>query len=167
MYACAPSPARSIIFAVLATIPCVVLVATRTAGPGAPALGPPPLPMPMTELHVSSTASAMPPCEHWAEDFSLRDAMQICSTWADLETNEHWMFGVRAQIVQHRVVGMSLMQIDHDCDACFDREADGRAERERYTLASVTTCMREQLEKATFIDDTCVLDTRWAIKNDW
>jgi hypothetical protein len=115
----------------------------------------------------NSTPALLPPCEHWPDDLSLRSAMQTCSMYAHLETNERWLFEVRAQIIDHRMADMVLTEIDRHCDYCFDREAEGREERARLTIAAVTACMREQLSSAKFSEDTCTLDTRWAIQSDW
>jgi len=141
-------------------------IAAARATPSSPSL------TPRVELTVPEDQLTSPPalgttCEHWALDFSLRAAMQTCSMWADLELNEHWLFSVRATIANHRMVDMFITEIDHDCDACFDWQAEGRTERARYTVRAVEACMREQLASATFEDDSCELDTRWAIQSDW
>jgi hypothetical protein len=149
----------------LAALTAVVVVITATRS--SPSLEP------RVEVAIPEDQLASPrtlgTCNVWPNDFGLRDAMQTCSTWARLETNERWLFGVRATIENHRVVDVLITYIDYDCDACFDDEADGRAERARYTVSAVQTCMREQLASATFEDDrdSCTLDTRWSIQNDW
>jgi len=126
---------------------------------------------PMIDVPVeqaSAPPALLPPCEHYPEDLSLRSAMQTCSMYADLETNEHWFFEVRAHIVDHRMTDMVLTNIDRDCDHCFNSDdVDDRQERARFTLAAVTACMREQLASATFNEDSCTLDTRWSIRSDW
>jgi hypothetical protein len=126
---------------------------------------------PRVDVAIPDDQLAMPAtlgtCERSALDSSLRAAMQTCSMWADLETNEKWLFSVRATIEDHKMVDMFITEIDHDREWCFDREAEGRAERARYTVSAIQTCMREQLASATFGNASCTLDTRWAIQSDW
>jgi len=99
---------------------------------------------------------------------SLRAAMQICSTWTDLRINERWVLGVRADVVNHRIVNMTVTNLDHDCDHCFEWDVkDSRPDEDRYTIEAVSACMREQLSTATFDEETCTYRAGWLIQNDW
>ena len=97
----------------------------------------------------------------------MRAAMSTCSMSAELDTNERWLFSVRATIVDHHMIDMAITSIDHDCAYCFANEAPGRADRARRTVAAVSDCMREQLSAATFSDATCTFETNWSIQGDW
>ncbi|HUS26921.1 MAG TPA: hypothetical protein VMZ53_00375 [Kofleriaceae bacterium] len=161
MHALTPSFRTSWFLVAIVTSVLATVAATRPRPTPAPSFSD----APPFEDQLVPAASLQ--CEHWSQSFDLTAAMQTCSVWADLDTNERWMLGVRASIVEHHVVDVIITEIEHDCDYCFDREAKGREDRARYTLFAINACMRTELSAATFPDDTCTLDTRWQIKSDW
>lgn len=161
MHASRPSLGSSFqIVVLLAAASAIGLVVLRQSSVRAPVVD-------VAPPDDSVCAAPPPTCEEWALDMPLRAAMQTCSMWADLGTNERWLFSVRATIADHRLDDMTITQIDHDCAWCFADEAHDREDRARYTVNAVSRCMQEQLAAATFTDENCVFDTRWSIKGDW